>query len=413
MEMKKICYLVILAFLGTVNFCKAQWVQQTSGTNQTLNSVFCIKPDTVFAVGTTSTILKTTDGGNSWSSLYPTSIITTPFNSVYFVTSNIGYVAGKIAGQQSGTYVINILKTIDGGASWTAINGIYGSNQGVMTSIYFNNVDTGYVVGYGNAGIWKTIDGGNTWSIHNNGPAYSSVFFPSLDTGYVCSGLVGFPGGKIYKTFDAGTNWTQQLNITNPLNSIYFVNNNLGFSVGYAGTFYKTIDGGANWNPQSLGTTTNLKSVRFIGANVGYIVGDSGLVLKTIDGGVNWITQNSTTSNGLKSVFFADANTGYAVGVNGTIIKTTSTTVLISENYFDNNITISPNPFSTETTISFSSEQKNTTIKIVNVLGCEILRFALNDKSTTIDLSDVAKGIYFVRIEDEKKNVVNRKIVVQ
>ena len=36
-----------------------------------------------------------------------------------------------------------------------------------------------------------------------------------------------------------------------------------------------------------------------------------------------------------------------------------------------------------------------------------------NGKSVTIDMSDVAKGIYFVEIMDEKKNVVNRKIVVQ
>jgi len=46
-------------------------------------------------------------------------------------------------------------------------------------------------------------------------------------------------------------------------------------------------------------------------------------------------------------------------------------------------------------------------------LGCEILRFALNDKSTTIDMSGVSKGIYFLQIMDEKKNVINKKLVVQ
>ncbi len=36
-----------------------------------------------------------------------------------------------------------------------------------------------------------------------------------------------------------------------------------------------------------------------------------------------------------------------------------------------------------------------------------------NQKSATIDMSSYSKGIYFVRIEDENKNMMNRKIVLQ
>ncbi len=85
----------------------------------------------------------------------------------------------------------------------------------------------------------------------------------------------------------------------------------------------------------------------------------------------------------------------------------------IKESYSNNSITISPNPFSTLTTITFSSEQKNTIIKVVNVLGETIQQLTTSNQQLTLDMSNVAKGIYFVRIEDEKKNVVNRKIVVQ
>ncbi len=72
----------------------------------------------------------------------------------------------------------------------------------------------------------------------------------------------------------------------------------------------------------------------------------------------------------------------------------------------EQNITISPNPFSSQTTITFSSEQKNSTIKVVNVLGETIQQLTTNASTSsatgqqqlTLDMSNVAKGMYFVEI---------------
>ena len=79
-------------------------------------------------------------------------------------------------------------------------------------------------------------------------------------------------------------------------------------------------------------------------------------------------------------------------------------------------ILIYPNPFTSTTTITFSEEQKNTKINITDVLGQTIQQLTTNNKQLTLDLSDVAKGIYFVRIESFDKlrmtnSVVNRKII--
>ena len=84
----------------------------------------------------------------------------------------------------------------------------------------------------------------------------------------------------------------------------------------------------------------------------------------------------------------------------------------------ENEINIYPNPFTSQTTISFSSEQKNTTIKIMDVLGNEILKQVQNyGRSVTLDMSGYAKGIYFVQITTSagsvNENVVNKKVVVQ
>ena len=76
-------------------------------------------------------------------------------------------------------------------------------------------------------------------------------------------------------------------------------------------------------------------------------------------------------------------------------------------------VSISPNPFNAQLTISFGEEQKNTTIKVMNMLGECIQQQTTNKQQLTMDLSGFANGVYFVRIQDEHNNIVNRKVVKQ
>ncbi len=83
-----------------------------------------------------------------------------------------------------------------------------------------------------------------------------------------------------------------------------------------------------------------------------------------------------------------------------------------------NEINIYPNPFSSQTTITFSEDEWHS-IKIVNVLGCEILKQVQNDKSATIDMSGYAKGIYFVQVQTDgstgspQGKIIRKKIIKQ
>lgn len=76
-------------------------------------------------------------------------------------------------------------------------------------------------------------------------------------------------------------------------------------------------------------------------------------------------------------------------------------------------ITIYPNPFTLQTTIAFSEEQKNCTIKIMDVLGKEIKTINFTGKQLLLEKGEMKKGIYFVQLVDSNKNVVNKKIAVQ
>ena len=78
-----------------------------------------------------------------------------------------------------------------------------------------------------------------------------------------------------------------------------------------------------------------------------------------------------------------------------------------------NDITIYPNPFTSQTTISFSETQKNTTIKIMDVVGKEIKTVLFSGKSLILEKGEMQSGVYLLQITDENKNVVNRKVVVE
>jgi hypothetical protein len=88
------------------------------------------------------------------------------------------------------------------------------------------------------------------------------------------------------------------------------------------------------------------------------------------------------------------------------------TQVSVKEINNENEIIISPNPSASFITITFPGEQKNTGIKIIDFMGKEIRTASFTGTQLQIETGDM-RGIYFVQITDEKKNVVTRKIIIQ
>ncbi len=91
----------------------------------------------------------------------------------------------------------------------------------------------------------------------------------------------------------------------------------------------------------------------------------------------------------------------YSVSVNSTINNHQST------------ITISPNPFTSATTIIFTESQKNTIIKITDVVGKKIKTINFTGNKCIIEKGEMKAGVYFVEIIDEENSRVNRKMIIQ
>ncbi len=156
-----------------------------------------------------------------------------------------------------------------------------------------------------------------------------------------------------------------------------------------------------------INTTTNISGVS-ITAN------QAGAAYKWL----NCSSGNSIIAGATSQTYTASANGNYAVLVSIGSCSDTSACVSIgnvgiNESAAKAQFVIYPNPFTSQTTISFLQEQKNTIVKILDVLGKEIKTINFTGKQLTIEKVDMHAGIYFVQVTDENKNAVNKKIVVQ
>jgi len=402
--MKNLLHILFFLLLVT-QICFAQWFWQNPlSQGNTLNEIYAFDQNSAIAVGEAGTIIKTSDGGNSWVSL--TSGGSDRLNSVYFIDSNTGWIVGN-----NGT----ILKTTNGGTSWLQqISGV----TDPLFSVFFINLNSGWIAGEDGT-ILKTTNGGTNWVFQQGVfPKYvESIYFNDENNG--CAAGIDYDGnnyfGVIIKTTDGGASWTTQYS-GYWLLSLYFTNSNTAWAAG-AGIILNTNDGGTSWNPQITGTSYQLYSVHFSDSNFGWAVGydgnaSSGIILNTTDGGINWNPTTVGADTVLYSVQFADLNNGWAVGDNGAILHTTNGGVsFVEEEHIDEVPTEFillqnyPNPFNPTTKIRYSVPQSsNVIIKVFDILGNEIETLVNEEKQTgTYEISwyaaNLPSGIYFYKIQ--------------
>ncbi|HEX8563061.1 MAG TPA: YCF48-related protein [Flavobacterium sp.] len=163
---------------------------------------------------------------------------------------------------------------------------------------------------------------------------YDDVFFLNENLGWAANGNAA----EVYKTTDGGTTWTLQLSEANlGSNNFYFrnvefLNENIGFVGTLNGVFLKTIDGGNNWE-EVTNIPTNpvaICGLDAVGTSTIYGCGAwfwPAFIIKSTDSGATWsYTDMSPYADALVEVLFKDENIGYASGqkdgVGGIILKT-------------------------------------------------------------------------------------------
>lgn len=295
------------------------WVENSPTISNTyINKVRFFNANTGYAVcgnGNASggLILKTTDAGNTWLAMN-TGLDNYGMSDLSIADENTIFLVGG-----SG----HILKSSDAGVSWQKQNS---NTNETLNAVFFLNANVGYVVG-DNQTILKTTDGGNNW-IRQLSPKTKhlySVCFKDSDTGYIASFDWEVDSCTVLlTTTDGGLNWKKRSigRVSYP-RKIVFVNQDTAFIAGDFGGILKTTDGGKNWK-ESFQHGNSYFDMFFTNENTGYVIGEDGEISKTENCGKDWTILNSGTDKDLLSICFTDINTGFAVGSGGIILKTTN-----------------------------------------------------------------------------------------
>jgi photosystem II stability/assembly factor-like uncharacterized protein len=184
--------------------------------------------------------------------------------------------------------------------------------------LWFINKDTGWVVNV-NGEIWKTKDGGNTWShIFQQASSFRCVSF--FDSTHGVVGNLG-PGNwaptndtnPLYITSDGGDTWTlPTINGPKPkgICGLWKVNDTVIVGTGrFDGPAYfvKSTDRGHTWQSTDMNSHAGmLIDAYFISPDTGFVVGGNdsieglsySVILYTTDGGLTWTKKITGTKKG-------------------------------------------------------------------------------------------------------------------
>ncbi|PKG42731.1 WD40/YVTN/BNR-like repeat-containing protein [Psychroflexus sp. MES1-P1E] len=180
------------------------------------------------------------------------------YTQIEFVSSTTGFATTV----NDAVIERRIDKTTDGGQTWTTIF------QGDVGDFYFSAVNANVIFAKGNLNQFKrSVNGGSTWedfTVLDLSYLVSKLFFKNEFEGYLLANKLGKT--CVFKTGDGGTTWEEKLVLntsTNKIELVYENNDSIGFINKETSEFIKTTDGGDSWNITGLNLTIENRLLDF------------------------------------------------------------------------------------------------------------------------------------------------------
>jgi|GEM_PF-1753891 len=301
---------------------------------------------------TSSSILKTSDGGIHWSDVTPKDQTPGINAQGEFLTTQAAWVAWQSTkGYLGQTQSITILHTSNGGASWQTATITHATGH-LADPPRFINTQQGWLVITDSEGVtrgiintYQTTDGGQTWtniSGQVDTSAASGVSVSNAQLGWV--GL-HWPGNQptVEKTIDGGQNWQQQsLSLPSGVSSDGYIVTDAPVLIGADGLLpthinmadsnrsvqtklavYTTHDRGNTWTAGTLATFDST-DVYALDAQHVWAEGTNRNALHfSSDGGKTWV-QLAQTPHHFGALSFMDTYNGWAIDDAGQLYQTTN-----------------------------------------------------------------------------------------
>lgn len=338
--MKTLFITLLIAFVLSSQPLKPGWVSQHSGVNARLRGISAVTDRVVWASGSASTVLRTTDGGTTWQKLFVTED-QLDFRDIDALDANVAYVLSIGNGPASRIY-----KTVDGGSTWT-LQFQNEDPKAFYDAMTFWDANHGLVIGDSIDGqfcLLITKNGGRDWSrlpeeslpaaLPNEGAfAASGSNIAVFGKTHAWIGTGAGAKSRVLRTADGGRSWSisetpLNANQSSGIFSVAFRDKKHGVVVG--GDYTKesegidnaavTTDGGANWT-LTKGLSGYRSAVAYVpGTQWLVAVGPSGADYST-DDGRSWVPIAGPGFDTLRFVrgLSGTSSVGFAAGLNGRI----------------------------------------------------------------------------------------------
>lgn len=252
------------------------------------------------------------DGGDPM----PTEVFALNKNTFFVIHSKGGYYEPPL-----------IIKTEDGGNSWSSLSApscCPNDYAGVeyASSVYFFTQNKGFM-GMNDGSLVRTNDGGQSWdSLLNMGQPIRFMDFPENDhLGYAITQEF------CYKTTDSGNTWTQiYQHQAKKLNKLEFFDKSNGMIAGEG--LFITTDGGNNWQQASHPDiqNANITGISYLDQARKMMVSTSSQVFSSDDKGASWteICNSLDNSYTLKEMALCPDNSillGTKIGVDNDTLR--------------------------------------------------------------------------------------------
>jgi photosystem II stability/assembly factor-like uncharacterized protein len=270
--------MLFMSFLSS----QSTWTLQTSGVTARLRGISAVSDTVAWASGAANTILRTSDGGATWTRLPGPATDKLDFRDIDAIDERTAYVLSIGPGAASRIY-----KTVDAGATWE-LQFTNPDQDAFFDAMAFWDAEHGIAVSDSVGGrfvIITTENGGRTWT-----PAPNGLLPPAL------------PYEGAFAA--SGTNVT------------VFGRDHVWFGTGAASKarVLRSSDRGRTWQitdtPLPAGQSAGIYSVAFRDANHGVVVGGDYAkesdavdnVAVTSDGGATWTLVRERALTGFRSV---------------------------------------------------------------------------------------------------------------
>ena len=286
----------------------ASWFQISSGTGQSLNDIDRFANGNLIAVGDNGTLL-TSNGVSQW--VIHESFTQNNLRAVQVMSPNEVVVVDE-TGQ---VYV-----STDGGLVWVATAG-KPSSMSEAGDIHFTTLLDGWVIGfsYSSGSLYHTTDGGGTWTV---APGFQGAYFAlDIEGNNIWAQNVS---GTYYRSTDYGSTWIQgDLPGSNyQISDIDFVNESIGYAVGWWGEAFRSNDGGITWDilptPNSDDKFTD---IYLLSANELWVSTTNGVAYYSATGGQSWSVMDigSTSFGNFRSIVAVQGGDAWTIGDQGYI----------------------------------------------------------------------------------------------